>query len=315
MTYTFLASALLDAARYFRSVDLNADADRAGKGGHAMPNFARSAMLLLILVGLNGCDSSAPPGEDQATVVEEDVAVVAGKSADSCHLTMGWDPWEPYHYMNPVGEINGLDVEIVSAIAADADCEVSFERDSWANLLTRIRDGSVDLISGATLTPERESYAHFSKPFRKETFALFIRAGERDQFSGATLRELIDAGMKVGITEAYIYGDEVRAMQDDPAYSDRFFPADLGETSAGRMFDGEIDGFIEDIFVASSMIRRRGLEDDIDTHPVDIGGSNDVRLMFSRSSVDGELVARFDESLGHLRESGEYENIRSRYLR
>ena len=104
-------------------------------------------------------------------------------------------------------------------------------------------------------------------------------------------------------------------MQDDPDYADRFFSADLGETSAGRMLDGEIDGFIEDIFVASSMIRRRGLEDDIETHPVDIGGSNEVRLMFSRSSVDEDLVARFDESLVHLQESGEYDNIRNRYLR
>ncbi|MGI9264277.1 MAG: substrate-binding periplasmic protein [Gammaproteobacteria bacterium] len=280
-----------------------------------MSYFARSAALLLFALGLNGCDSGTPGGNDQAAAPDEQVAEIVVEATDDCHLTMGWDPWEPYHYMNPVGEINGLDVEIVSAIAADAKCEVSFERDSWANLLRRIRDGSVDLISGATLTPERESYAYFSKPFRNETFALFVRAGERDQFSGTTLKELLDSGMRVGITEAYIYGDMVRALQDDPSYADRLFPADLGESSAGRMLDGEIDGFIEDIFVASSMIRRRGLEDDIETHPVDIGGSNEVRLMFSRSSVDGNLVSRFDESLVHLRESGEYENIRNRYLR
>ncbi len=279
-----------------------------------MHNFARSALLLLS-VGLTGCDSGTPPAEDQAAVVEEESPVVIAESVDTCRLTMGWDPYEPYHYMNPVGEINGLDVEIVSAIAADANCEVSFERDNWANLLQRIRDGSVDLISGATLTPEREAYALFSEPFRMETFALFVRAGGRDQYSGASLRELVDAGMKVGITDAYIYGDEVRAMQDDPAYADRFFPADLGETSASRMLDGEIDGFIEDIFVASSLIRRRGLENDIETHPVDIGGSNEVRLMFSRSSVDADFVTLFNQSLAHLRESGEYDKIRNRYLR
>jgi polar amino acid transport system substrate-binding protein len=280
-----------------------------------MYNFSRSAALLLVSIGLIGCDNGAPPSEDRAAAIDEEPTAAIVETVDNCHLTMGWDPWEPYHYMNPVGEINGLDAEIVSAIAADANCEVSFERDSWANLLQRIRDGSVDLISGATLTPERESYALFSEPFRMETFALFVRAGEVNKFSGAGLRELMDAGMRIGITDAYIYGAEVRAMQDDPDYADRFFPADLGETSAGRMLDGEIDGFIEDIFVASSMIRRRGLEDDIQTHPVDIGGSNEVRLMFSRSSVDEDLVARFDESLIHLQESGEYDNIRNRYLR
>ena len=280
-----------------------------------MYNVLRSAALLLMSIGLAGCDNGAPPTEEQAAVVEEQPPVVMAEPVDSCRLTMGWDPYETYHYMNPVGEINGLDVEIVSAIAADANCQISFERDNWANLLQRIRDGDVDLISGATLTPEREAYALFSEPFRMETFALFVRAGERNQYSGASLRELVDAGMKIGVTDAYIYGEEVRAMQDDPGYEDRFFPADLGETSASRMLDGEIDGFIEDIFVASSLIRRRGLEDDIETHPVDIGGSNEVRLMFSRSSVDGDLVARFNQSLAHLQESGEYDKIRNRYLR
>lgn len=280
-----------------------------------MYNFARTAAWLLLSVGLTGCDSGSPPVEDQAAITDEESAVALAETVETCHLTMGWDPWEPYQYMNPVGEINGLDVEIVSAIAADANCEISFERDSWANLLQGVRNGSVDLISGATLTPEREAYALFSEPFRMETFALFVRAGEREKYSGASLRELMDAGMRVGITDAYIYGDEVRAMQDDPEYADLFFPADLGETSAGLLLDGGIDGFIEDIFVASSMVRRRGLEDDIETHPVDIGGSNEVRLMFSRSSVDGDLVARFDQSLVHLKESGEYDNIRNRYLR
>lgn len=277
-----------------------------------MYHAARPAVLLLWFA-LTSCDNAAPPAETETTAAAP--AVVEETPAETCHLTMGWDPWEPYHYLNPVGEVNGLDFEIVSAIAADAGCEVSFERDSWANLLRRIQDGSVDLISGATLTSDRESYAHFSEPYRTETFALFVRAGERDQFQGATLRELMDAGMKIGITDAYIYGEEVRSMQDDPAYAEQFFSADLGETSAGRLLDGEIDGFIDDIFVASAIIRRRGLEEDIETHPVDIGGSNDVRLMFSRTSVSDELVTRFDQSLAHLHETGEYDNIRDRYLR
>ena len=279
-----------------------------------MHNLPLSAALLLVFVGLTGCDNNPPPTEDQATVVEE-VSIDPATSAVSCHLTMGWDPWEPYHFMNPVGEINGLDVEIVSAIAADANCEVSFKRDSWANLLQGIRDGSIDLISGATLTPERETYAYFSEPFRMETFALFVRAEERDQYVGKDLRTLMDAGMRVGITDAYIYGDEVRAMQDDPEYTELFFPADVSGTSASRLLDGQIDGFIEDIFVASSMIRRRGLEEEIVTHPVNIGGSNAVRLMFSRSSVDEDLVTRFDQSLVHLRDNGEYDRIRNQYLR
>jgi len=119
-----------------------------------MYHAARPAALLFLCFALTSCDSGAPPAETEtaaaATAAKEETP------AEPCRLTMGWDPWEPYHYMNPVGEINGLDVEIVSAIAADAGCEVSFERDSWASLLRRIQDGSVDLILKADIDFARQ---------------------------------------------------------------------------------------------------------------------------------------------------------------
>ena len=112
-------------------------------------------LLALLLAGLCIASCEREPAEQTASAP-------TGPAATECSLTMGWDPWEPYHYMDPKGNLQGLDVELVRAIAAEAGCSVSFERDNWASLLGRIRNGEIDLISGATRTPEREKFALFS---------------------------------------------------------------------------------------------------------------------------------------------------------
>jgi polar amino acid transport system substrate-binding protein len=231
----------------------------------------------------------------------------------ACALTMGWDPWEPYHYLEPGGEERGLDVELVQAIASRAGCEVDFVRDSWVNLLRRVADGEVDLISGATRTSERDAYALFSEPYRQEAFVLFTRTADAARFGGGTLADKLAAGMRIGVTDAFIYGDDVEALRDDPDFADQFISAEIGETNVTRLMNGDIDGFLEDRFVAAAILRRKGLEGDIAGDLVI--ASADVRLMFSRASVEPELVERINDSMGALRGSGEFDAIQARYLR
>ena len=268
----------------------------------------RVAFLACCLLA-TGCDRGTPttPTDTSADVAEPE-------PTEECILTMGWDPWEPYHYMDPTGEVRGLDVEIVSAAARDVGCELRFERDAFANLLFRLRNGDIDLITGATITPEREEFATFSEPCRTETFALYVRAGESGQFAGDNLESLLEKRMRIGITNDYIYGDPITALQSDPDYAALFVGAELGEINADRLVNMEIDGFLEDKFVASTVMRRRGLEEDIEAHPLDLGLSGDVHLMFSKASVPGDLVARINESLARLNENGDIARLSRRYL-
>lgn len=265
-------------------------------------------ILALLLAGL--CISSC--GREPA---EQTASAPAGPALPECELTMGWDPWEPYHYMDPKGNLQGLDVELVRAIAAEAGCSVSFERDNWASLLGRIRSGDIDLISGATRTPERESFAMFSSPYRIEEFALFVRRGDADVLAADSLAAILDAGMKIGVTDAYLYGPDVEALQDDPAYAGQFIIAEVGETNAIRLLDLVIDAYLEDVIVGTSIVRRRGLEQEVELHPLAAAGGSEVRLMFSQASVARETVARFDQALTRLRESGRYEEIEGQYIR
>ena len=259
----------------------------------------RFVLFACLALGLSGCQR---PPESQESAAGGETAADA-TTAPPCQLTMGWDP------------CSGTDFELVRAIAREADCSVDYQRDSWANLLASVRTGEIDLISGATLTPEREAFALFSEPYRTERFAMYIRAGDADRFAGESLEEMLANGMRLGVTDAYLYGPTVQTLQDDPRFADQFVVAAVGETSATRLLDGVIDGFLEDVFVATSVLRRRGLEDVVKAHPMELESGGEVRLMFSRATVPAEVLARFDAGLQRLRETGRYEDIEGQYIR
>ena len=229
-----------------------------------------------------------------------------------CDLKMGWDPWEPYQYLTPENEVKGLEVDLIGAIAKEAGCDVTFVQDNWMNLLAGIRDGSIDLLGGATVTESRAEFAHFSDSYRHETFLLYIRTGEAEKYADKSLRDLLEEGFRLGITQDYIYSGEVDVLQDDENLAANFVRVPITEVNYYNLTQENIDGFLEDPFVAAFTIRRKGLQGQIESLNTEIE-SGDVSIIFSKVSVQQETVQAFNTALAKLRETGEYEEILSKY--
>jgi polar amino acid transport system substrate-binding protein len=270
-------------------------------------NSVRSGSFLILpfLLLLGACERSEVPPPAPAVV---DVPA----PAEDCVLTMGWDPWEPYHYEDIDGSVRGIEVDMAQTIAAGAGCRVEFVRGDWATLLRQLREGSVQMLGSATATPEREEIAMFSAPYRDESFRLYVRAAEASDFEGDNLATLLEGGMRLGVTLGYVYGDEVTALQDRAELQAQFVESPEAEFNFVALAENHVDGVLEDPNVASAIIRRRGWHHQIEMHPLDLG-SSEVSFMFSRSSVDEELVERFNRSLAALKASGEIDHIIARY--
>lgn len=274
-----------------------------------------AVVLALQLAACQNADSpSASSTEEQSasTPTETEQAPGSETAGQSCRLTIGWDPWEPYHFA-PVGNrVQGLDVDLIGALAESVGCELNWEQGSWASMLQLVRSGDLDLLPGATRTPERESFAHFSEPYRQESFRVHVRADEVANWSGRSLQELLADGFRLGLTRGYIYGDEVEQLLEHPQWQDQLVEVPVSELNFLNLMDYRIDGFLEDPFVAASIAHRRDWGMNFEALPLDIHNGN-VRLMFSKSSVDRELVERFDVALSDLIASGERQRILERY--
>ncbi|WP_196139897.1 ABC transporter substrate-binding protein [Aliikangiella sp. G2MR2-5] len=259
------------------------------------------------------CGEAPKPEKKEKAVAKQETAPPKVESVLSkCQLNMGWDPWEPYQYLSPDNKVRGLEIELVGAIAQEAGCELKFVQKSWMNLLNGIRNGSIDLLGGATKTVAREQFARFSDYYRHESFILYVRSGESEKYKNKSLKQLLEEGFRLGVTQDYIYGDQVTQLQDIPELASKFTSVPTTEVNYYNLIQNNIDGFLEDPFVAAYTIRRKGLQEQIIAHPLEIH-SGDVSIMFSKNSVNEETVAAFNDALKRLKESGAYKKILDKY--
>lgn len=268
-------------------------------------------LLAVFAITLTAC-SPAERQEIQAPKYGVTEVEMTDVHTSHCQLTMGFESWEPYQYLSPGGEVGGVDFEIAQQAFSYMGCTLRVEQGSWMDLLELLQNGHIDFLMGASMTEGREQFAYFSLPYRNEQFSLFVRGERRNYFDQSTVEEFVASGYRVGIVNEYYYGEELQNLMYDSDYTNQFIGAMINELNVARVLDGEIDGFLEDNLVASSIIRRRGLTPLIDQHAISLP-STEVYVMFSRASVDEEFVEQFNDALQVLVEDGYIEHVISRY--
>jgi len=273
----------------------------------------RLGPIILLAAMLAACRPSDDAAIADSAAEQSRASAPLTDSAPTCHLTMGWDPWEPYHFAAAGGRAQGLDIDLVSALGERVDCEFEFIQGSWASLLRLLQAGELDVLSGASITPEREEYARFSDTYREERFALFVRTEEHARWKDQSLAKLLAGEFRVGVTQGYLYPEPIQALQSDPELENRFFEVPIGELNLNALLDYRIDGFLEDPYVVASIQRRRSSSGEIEALDLDFG-MNDVHLLFSRESVSADLVDRFDRALDDMIADGSHAELMARYL-
>jgi len=260
------------------------------------------AMVFGVLLGLSlaACERSEPP------------ATALAKAAPTCQLTVGWDPWEPYQYEDADGSVRGLDIEIMQQLAADAGCGLKFKQGNWSELLAELKKGSVQVLLSATPLAERQTYAHFSPPYRSETFALFSRAEDSEALRGQALPQLVLNGRRIGIVDDYYYGEVASQLIHGEVTQSAFVPAAMVEINYSRLLNGEIDALLDDPFVAAAVLRRKGMSDQVARQPLEIS-SNEVSIMYSRASVTEALAQKLDAALTLRKNNGSLQAVIDKY--
>ena len=94
--------------------------------------------LLFLSLFISACNEPSKPAQTAEAETQTEVPKKQPmKTEPACSITMGWDPWEPYMYLMPGNKVSGLDVEIISALAEEADCDLNFVQDDWMSLLQK----------------------------------------------------------------------------------------------------------------------------------------------------------------------------------
>ena len=234
-------------------------------------------------------------GEPTAPEPSETAAADSKPARPACELTLGWDPWEPYQYAAVDGSISGLDIELASLLAGDAGCTLRYERGEWGELLDRLKQGDVDLLLAGTPLEERRVYAHFSEPYRSESFALYVRRDDAERLSDLSLQEMAEAGHRIGLTSGYFYSDAINEMAYSDELREQFKVAPFVDLNYWRLLDGTVDAILADPIAMSAFMRRKGLESRLAKHPLTIE-SGQVCLLYTSPSPRDRTRSRMPSS-------------------
>jgi polar amino acid transport system substrate-binding protein len=93
-------------------------------------------------------------------------------------LTVGTDmPYAPFESREG-GEVVGFDADIINEIASRIGLETTWVDSPFDTIFTDLASGQFDVvISGATITPEREEQVNFSIPYFRSLQALTVQEG------------------------------------------------------------------------------------------------------------------------------------------
>jgi polar amino acid transport system substrate-binding protein len=157
------------------------------------------------------------------------------------------------------GADTGFDVELMQLICADlglAGHPVRYTGDDFNGIFDGLADGSYDAVmSGTTITPEREQVALFSVPYLEFNQGLVVNATQTPQIESVADLHGQVVGIQVGNTSDLVAR---KLMAEGAIRAIRYYPYHAILTALDDLSAGHIGAFIKLFPVVSWLVKERG---------------------------------------------------------
>jgi polar amino acid transport system substrate-binding protein len=211
---------------------------------------------------------------------------------------------DPPFEVSVKGADTGFDVELMRLICTDlglAGQLAKYTGDDFNRIFEGLSDGSHDaVISGTTITPEREQVAQFSVPYLEFNQGLVVNTTQTPRI--ASVADLHDqvVGIQVGNTSDIV----ARKLKAEGAIRNiRYYPYRGILTALDDLSAGRIGAFIKLFPVVSWLVKERpnlAVVEQIETH-------EKIGIAFAKTN--SRLCAAVNETLAALKKSERFEAL------
>lgn len=242
---------------------------------------------------------------------------IAVEAREQRSLEGGWFDLPPYAHFDREGKPSGFDIALLREVGRRAGISFSFRQVDWHRAQTLIRDGELDFGLAAFRNPERDSYALFSAPYRRESDSLFLRPQLAAKVTARTpealFAEVRRLGLRIGVVAGYDYGPHAAIFLGDLANEALIVVSRTDADNVLRLAAGEIDGFLADRLSGYHALADSDGRAIARPVPVSVF-EGDVHVLFSRSTVAPELIERFDQALAAVVADGTDNRLRPSFV-
>ncbi|MGL4790552.1 MAG: transporter substrate-binding domain-containing protein [Anaerotignaceae bacterium] len=256
------------------------------------------ALCLTTVVALGafvGCSSkTATPQETKEEVAKEEMAQEEGIGYESLVIGLD-DTFAPMGFRDANGELVGVDVDLMKAVAEKLGVEIELQPIDWAMKETELSNKNIDVIwNGYTITEARKQTVSFTKPYLNNRQVVMVMADTE-------INTLAD--LKGKTVAAQAESSAVEAINSKPEVSGIFKELVTFETNDQCIMDletGRTDAIVADEIILRYYISQKDpsaykiLEEDFGDEEYGIG----VR------QEDTALVDGINNALDQLKAEG-----------
>jgi polar amino acid transport system substrate-binding protein len=270
-----------------------------------MQKARRITALLLALAMVAAVVALAGCGGTKTATTTTEPAKAAPKLVKEGVLTVGSDTaFPPFESMNgAVAE--GFDVDLAGAIAKEMGLTVNFTSQKFDTLIPQLKaGGTFDVImSGMTITPEREKEITFSEPYIDSNQSIAVVKGKFPKLDGNDPAAINTAftGKIIGVQSGTT--GETWAKENLKGAA-QIVPFDDTLSAFSALNAGKVDAVVNDLPVSAYLVKSSYTNDEL---VAEIPTGEQYGIGIAQSNP--EMKTAIDAALQKITDSGEYKTI------
>lgn len=258
--------------------------------------FLLLLLVAIVLVACSGGDSS----DDTSSNDTDGSSETSTDSGEKQKYIVGTEAtYAPMEYIDESGEIVGIDIDVVNAIAEEMGFEVEFQNIGWDPLFPAVKNGEIDFaVSSITITEDRKKEYDFTEPYYMAN-QLILVPEDSDVTSFEDLKD-----KKVAVQISTTGHEVVKGLLGET--SDQIVAPENLPLAIGEMINGNAEAVVGDnapvieYMKSNPNVKLKTVEDD--SFEKEYYG-----LMLRKGNT--ELLEILNEGIKRLKESGKLAEI------
>lgn len=257
------------------------------------------SFILILVLGLVACG-----GGSSETDADTDANGDSSETGEDRVYVVGVDNTYPPFEFTVDGELVGIDVDLINAIAEDQGFEIEIEQMDFSGIIPSMQAKELDIgMGGMSITEERKKTVDFSEPYFEAGISLVV--GENtDDIEGL---EDLD-GKVVAVKNGTVGAAFAEEHKDE--YNFEIIQVNDSASMFQEVINGTADALMEDYPVISYAI----VEGDLALKIVGDRLSGDHYGISVLKGENADLLEKINNGLANLKENGTYDEIIAKYL-
>ncbi|AQP54828.1 glutamine ABC transporter permease [Vagococcus penaei] len=211
--------------------------------------------------------------------------------------------YAPFEYQNDQGDYEGIDVDLMKAVAKQHGFELEFKFIGFSSAVQAVESGQADgVIAGMTITDERKKAFDFSEPYFDSGVQIAVKKGNDDITSYKDLK-----GQKVAAKIGTSSADFLEQNKDKYGYSIVYL--DTTDALFSALEINEVAAIMDDYpVIGYGVTKGQNIQTPI---AKESGGQYGFAV---KKGTNPELLAMFNQTLTDMKKSGDYDKLLATYI-